>query len=336
MTTAEIRALFSPDLESIYLDAATYGLPPGPTVAALDRALREWQAGTAVIEVDWEPAGEACRALFAELIGAAPGDVALIPTVSIGVGMVAASLPEGAEVLVPEDEFTSVVLPFLAAAARGVTVREVPWLDLAAGIRDETALVAFSLTRAQSGETADLGAVCAAARAHGCRVLVDSTHATPFVEVADHLARIDYLVCHAYKHLLSPRGVGFLYVHADARESLTPYFANWRTSGRSYGDPLSTAPGMSPFDVSLAWQAWVGARESLALLVQWRREGALDSVLGLSRRLATGLEVRHGGASLVCVPVADPERAATALGAAGIRCAARGGFIRLSPHVYNT
>ena len=45
----EIRALFEPAPGTIYLDAATYGLPPRATVAAMHQAIDEWQAGSA----DW-------------------------------------------------------------------------------------------------------------------------------------------------------------------------------------------------------------------------------------------------------------------------------------------
>ena len=56
------RACFDPAPDTIYLDAATYGLPPQPTVAALEHALRTWQDGTAAWAGDWEPAGDRSRA----------------------------------------------------------------------------------------------------------------------------------------------------------------------------------------------------------------------------------------------------------------------------------
>ena len=101
MSLSAARECFAPDPDLIYLDAGTYGLPPRPAIEALQRALRDWQTGAAVYDRDWEPAGERCRALFARLIGAPAEEIALVPSVSAGVGIVAASLPAGAEVLVP-------------------------------------------------------------------------------------------------------------------------------------------------------------------------------------------------------------------------------------------
>jgi selenocysteine lyase/cysteine desulfurase len=334
---ASVRHLFAPDPATIYLDAGTYGLPPRPAYEATLAALERWQHGQADFIKEWEPAGEKARVLFAKLIGAQPEEIALIPTVSDGVATIAASLPDGAKVLTPHEEFASVVLPFLAVAEqRGITVREVPYGDLAASITPETTLVALSLTRAQSGETADLGALLAAAKAQGARVLIDVTHAAPFVDVRPHIADLDYLVCHGYKHLLLPRGVGFLYVRRDRQAELVPIHANWRSGRHSYGGPIPDTGDASRFDVSLAWHAWVGAVPALELIVDWQADGTLDAAKQLANRLARGLEMPEPGASLVCVKVADAERAATALDEAGLRAAPRGEYVRLTPHVYNT
>jgi hypothetical protein len=74
-------------------------------VNVVTRALRRCQTGEADWVADWDRKGESCRSHFATLIR----DVALVPTASVGVGLVAAALPEGIEVVVPDDEFTSVL-----------------------------------------------------------------------------------------------------------------------------------------------------------------------------------------------------------------------------------
>lgn len=335
------RDWFDPEPDVAYLDAATYGLPPRPTVEAAERALRRWQSGAADWVEEWDRVGEDARGAFARLIGATTAEIALTPTASVGVGLVAASLPEGSEVLVPNEEFTSVVLPMLAAEhGRGVRVRQVPFAALADEIGPDTHLVAFSLVRAQSGEVAPLAGIIAAAARHGARVLVDATHAIPFVPVVEHLGGIDYLVCHGYKHLLCPRGVGFLFVRRNRQNDLVPYFANWRAAvplyERSYGGPLSLPDTAARFDVSLAWHAWAAAVPSLELLLEWQAAGELARVVAQAGRLADALGVPATGSSLVTLPVADAEATAARLAAAGIRCAARGGNVRLSPHVWTT
>lgn len=334
------RAYFEPAPDTIYLDAATYGLPPRTTVAALEHALKTWQEGRAAWARDWEPSGDHSRALFAQLIGSREDEIALVPTASVGVGVVAASLAPGTEVLIPEDEFTSVSYPLIVAEREhGVRLRRVPYTHLAEAIAPKTGIVAFSLTRSQDGESAALGDIVAAAQRHGAQVLVDATHGVPFVPVTPYLDGIDYLVCHGYKHLLCPRGVGFLRVRQDRWPTLPPWLANWRCAvpQHSFGGAYSDlAPDARRFDVSLAWHAWVGAEQSLALLLEWQANGALDDVRGLARQLAAGLGRPEPSGSIVSLRVSDAAAAESALQARGIRCAARGSNVRLAVHVWNT
>src|SRR5438045_979373 len=112
---AEVRALFEPDPASIYLDSATYGLPPRPTVEAMHAAISAWQSGAANWVRDWDTKGETCRAAFAALTGAQVESIALIPSVSVGVATIAATLTARDEVVIPDDEFTSVLFPLLVA-----------------------------------------------------------------------------------------------------------------------------------------------------------------------------------------------------------------------------
>jgi selenocysteine lyase/cysteine desulfurase len=336
-----VQSLFEPAPGIAYLDAATYGLPPTSSVNALTHALRRWQTGEADWVGEWDRKGESCRSHFATLIGGTAKDVALVPTASVGVGLVAASLLVGVEVIVPDDEFTSVLFPILVAEEqRRIHLRRLPFGELAAGIGPETHLVAFSLTRSQDGETAALDNIVTAARHHGAQLLVDATHSIPFVPIQPWLSDIDYLVCHGYKHLLCPRGVAFFHVREDHWDDIQPWLANWRAGEppytRSYGGSLEDlAPNARRFDVSLAWHAWAGAEPSLALLVDWQAQGVLENVMPLARRLASGLGLADPSASIVSLRVQDAETAEAALARVGVRCAARGGNIRLSPHVYN-
>jgi selenocysteine lyase/cysteine desulfurase len=336
-----VRSLFAPAPGLVYLDAATYGLPPQPTVDTLETALRRWQSGEADWVEEWDRRGEACRKLFATLIAARVEEIALIPTASVGVGLVAASLPQGAEVVVPNDEFTSVLYPLLVAVERRrVSLRRVPFTELAGAIRPGTDLVAFSSTRSQDGVSAPLADVVAAARRHGAQLLVDATHSIPFLPISPWTAEIDYLVCHGYKHLLCPRGVGFMHIREDHWAEIAPWLANWRSSeplyARSYAGAIEDlAPDARRFDVSLAWHAWAGAEPSLRLLVEWQAAGLLDEVNLLAQRLAAGLGLPAPSASIVGLQVPDAEGAEAVLAASGVRCAARGGNIRLSPHIYN-
>jgi selenocysteine lyase/cysteine desulfurase len=331
--------LFDPTPGQVYLDAATYGLPPRPAVDAMERALRAWQSGSARWVDDWDRPAEAARSDFASLIGATAGDIAFLPSASVAMGLVAGSLLPGDVVVVPEDEHVSDLFPLLVAERRGVEVRMVPFAGVADAIAEETTLVACSLVQMQTGRVGDLARICERARAVDARVFIDATHALPFVPVADHIADIDFLVCHAYKHMLGARGTAFLYVRDDRLDDVTPAYANWRGApdpwSRYFGGPLTLADDASRFNVSLAWLPWVATVESTRLIARWSKDGTLAEPLELAARLARALHQEPTGSSLVCIPIADPEGVRATLEAAGIRAAVRGDAIRLSLHVWN-
>lgn len=339
MPVPAVRALFDPLPGRTYLDAATYGLPPRPAVDAMATALEDWRTGTARWVDDWDRPTEAVRADFASIIGATAAEIAFVPSASVAMGLVADSLGPGDVVVVPADEHVSDLFPLLVAERRGVEVRQVAFAGLADAIDDRTTLVACSLVQMQTGRVGDLAAITSRARAVGARVFLDGTHALPFVPVAGHIADVDYLVCHAYKHLLGARGTAFLYVRSDRFDSLLPSYANWRGApdpwARYVGGPLTLADDAARFNVSLAWLPWVATVESTRLVAEWARDGTLEESLRLAARLAAAVGQASTGSSLVCVPIDQPEPVRASLEAAGIRAAVRGDAIRFSLHVWN-
>jgi selenocysteine lyase/cysteine desulfurase len=232
-----------------------------------------------------------------------------------------------------------VLYPLLVAQERGARVCELPLGDIADAIRPGTTHVAATVVQMQSGRVVDVEAIVDRAEAVGARVLLDATHAVPFVPLAHLARRVDYIVVAAYKHLLCPRGVAFMAVRPDRFAELPAYNANWRTSDRPwdrfFGGPLSLPESAARFDVSLAWLPWVAAVESLRLIAEWSATGALDEPVALARETADRLGLPWGGASLVCAPVADGEAVRAALHEVGVKAAVRGTAIRLSTHVYN-
>lgn len=331
--------MFHPDPGLTYLDTATYGLPPEPTIRVMRDALDAWQAGTASW-VEWDRQSERARAAFARLIGAPPSRVALLPSVSVGVGMVAAALRPGDRVVVPAAEFRSVLYPLLVARERGVDVVEVDEVDrLVEAITPGTSLAALTLVQMQSGRVLPVREVVERAEAVGAQVLLDATHGVPFVPLDDVIDRLDYVLVHAYKHLLCPRGVSFMVLRDEHVGRLPAIVSSWRASDNPYtqffGGPLTLAEGAAQYDASLAWHPWVGAAESLELLVDWQAAGALEEPVRLARDLANRLDIEWGGGTLVCPPIDDPDRVRAVLHEQRIKAAFRGTAIRFSTHVYN-
>jgi selenocysteine lyase/cysteine desulfurase len=338
----EIRDSFARPVCRVYADTANYGLPPRATTLALKDALTQWEEGSADWMSAWDPAGDECRSLIAPITGAAEPEISLLPAVSVGVGLVAASLTSGDEVVTPDDEFRSILLPLLAAATgRGATVRRVAFSALADEVRPSTTWVATSPVRSNGGEVQDLRAVSEAARRHGARLLVDATHSAGVLPIDATELGLDVVVFAAYKHLLCPRGVAFMRTDPSLWQALAPFNASWRSTRSPYtsfygGTLAELADDASRFDVSLAWHPWVGARESLRFLTSVQRSQIQAHTVDLASRLAEKFGLRPTGSSIVGIPTNGMlEDAKEILRRASIAASFPAGQIRLSFHVYN-
>lgn len=325
-----------------YVDTASYGLPPRATVRALQAALEAWRLGTANWIRDWDQAGEECRGLAARLLGAPESEIALLPAVSTGAAVVAASLGSQDEVVVPDDEFRSLLLPLLVAErSRGTRVRRVPFDAVADAVGPSTTVVATSHVRSNGGGVQDLDAVAEAAARCGARLVVDATHSAGILPVEAERRGLDVVICSAYKHLLSPRGVAFMRVARGCFDALEPFCASWRSTADPYltyygGTLADLAPTAARFDVSLAWHSWIGARESLALLDAVPADERAAWPVSLAKRLAELLEIEPTGSSIVGVPVTeDAVKVRSRLEAAGVVASIPLGQVRVSFHLYN-
>lgn len=326
-------ALFTP--AGCYLDAAACGLAPIPVRDAVHDAVDRWSVGTHRL-AEYDAAVATSRATFARLVGVPGEQVAVGSQVSVMVGAVAAGLPDGAQVLVPAGEFTSVTYPFCAQADRGVRVRAVPFAELAHHVRAGTDLVAFSLVQSADGRVADTAAITAAARAVGARTLVDLTQAVGWLPV--DAGQFDLTVTGAYKWLCAPRGAAFATVRPESLDLVRPVFAGWYAGadvyGSLYGSSMRLADDARRLDVSPAWLAWVGAVPALELFADLDLDEVRRHDVALADELRIALGLEPAGTAIVALP--DPDcTAAAALAGAGVRASARAGGVRLAFHLWN-
>lgn len=327
---AAARREFDPDV--VYLNTATMGLPTRRTLEALAQVQDAWRAGQSDA-VEFDAALSSARSSYGRLVGAPESTIAVGSQVSVFVGLVAASLAAGNEVLTAEGDFTSVLFPFHVQAARGVHVRQVPLEQLAAAVTPTTTLVAVSAVQSADGRVADLAALERACHDTGTRILLDTTQAVGWLPI--DATRYAYTVCGGYKWLLSPRGTAYLTVQPDLMDALLPHTAGWYAGAQPwesiYGTPLRLAVDARRFDVSPAWHAWVGAAPALALLADLGPHALHTHATGLANRFRTAVGLPSGDSAIVSLHVGDG--AASAMRGAAIVGSVRAGRLRLSFHV---
>ncbi|MGH3622551.1 MAG: aminotransferase class V-fold PLP-dependent enzyme [Sciscionella sp.] len=321
------------DVPDGYLNTASIGVPPRAAADAVTTAVAEWAAGAAG-PPDFDAYVAAARAGFAWFVGVEPADVAIGASVSQLVGLVAASLPDGASVLVADGDFTSVSFPFAAQGNRGVAVHEVPLDDVASTVGGHD-LVAVSVVQSADGRVLDLDTLREAAEAAGTRVLLDVTQAAGWLPM--RLDWVDYVVGGCYKWLLAPRGAAWLAVRPEALHTVVAHAANWYAGedpwDTPYGLPLRLAGGARGLDLSPVWLAQVGAAATLPWLRGLHSDGVRAHCVSLADGLMAGLGLPPAGSAIVAIDV--PGAAAT-LAEAGVRASVRAGRTRLSFHLYNT
>jgi selenocysteine lyase/cysteine desulfurase len=329
LTVAEARALWEP--AGVYVNTASYGLPPRPAWEAMQAALADWHSGQTSWE-SWDASTTGAREAFARLAGVPGERVAVGATVSELMATAVSALPAGASIVVPDVEFTSTLFPLLVQDR--LDVRLVPAGRLAEAVADGADAVAFSAVQMSTGEVADLDAITAAAEVSGAMTLCDGTQAAGWLPLDRY--DFDALTCHAYKWLMSPRGSAFLAVSERLLERATPHSAGWYAAedvhGSYFGPPMRLAQSARRLDRSPAWFSWIGTQPALELVEQIGVAAIHEHDVGLANRFRAGLGLEPGNSAIVSAAVPD---GLARLERAGIIGAQRGGRLRTSWHVYN-
>jgi selenocysteine lyase/cysteine desulfurase len=299
------------------------------------------------------------RALFARLIGAAPDDIAIVPSVSYGMATVMANVPvaAGQKIVTLAEDFPSGILASRALAqraeARVVTVGrpEGDWsAALLEAIDRDTALVVAPHTHWVCGTLIDVEAIGRRCRSVGAALVLDTTQSTGALPLDLAAVDPDYLIATSYKWLLGPYSLGFLYV-APRHQQGRPLEEAWIVrrnahdfrSLSDYEDGF--APGARRFDMgeraNFALLPVAGA--AIEQLLEWG-VGNIAETLGaataaiearLGERSVTGQTGRAPHFLSVRFPDGPPEGIEERLAAADVHVSLRGERMRITPHLYN-
>jgi selenocysteine lyase/cysteine desulfurase len=352
VSSAQFRELFPALRRWAWFD--TPGTPPAarPVTDCLRRVLGEWESGDFDWR-EWDAAAETARDAFAAFAGVDPADVAVLGSVAEGMSTIAHALPPGS-VVVPDDEYRSVLFPLLALDPERNPVIRVRGRDggspadddLVAVLRDDTVLLAVGDTLTSTGRRVDLARLRRETAARGAALAADLTQS---LGVLDHdltALGLDYVLVHGYKWLLCPRGAAWLIASGPARDALAPLLPSWKSTAPPYGyfgGALDLPSDASRLDTSPAWFPWVAAVTALGLRERLDPAAVEAHCVGLAARFLTGM------ASLGFTPVTAPgtshiavvdvgeerDRLAAALPAADVKATLLGTRLRIGVHYFN-
>lgn len=359
----QLRALFPMTGRVVYLNHAAVSPPPIPTVSAVEAQLRDVAENGSLHYRSWVATKERARKLAAEMIGARPEQIAFMRNTSDALSTVANGLrwQQGDNVVTFRREFPSNIYPWLRLReAYGVEVRmceedngRINLDELISLIDDRTRVVAISQVQYGSGFRADLERIGRAARAHDALLVVDVIQAMGALPINVESELIDAAAAACHKWLLTPEGVGLLYLSDRARERISPTLVGWV----SVRDPEDYSNFEQEWKGgALAWETgtaptalFYGLEASLRLLLNTgiERIGAhLDQLTDYLCELLRGRDYdivssRRAGekSQIVCLRHRGGQRPNALyahLKQQNIIVAPRGDRLRIAPHFYNT
>jgi cysteine desulfurase/selenocysteine lyase len=350
------RDLFPVTRNLIYFNHAAVGPLSVRACEAMEGHARDQRDFGALHWKEWYAEIDRLRESAARLIGAQPGEVAILKNTSEGLSFVAGGLTwaEGENVVTTALEFPSNWTPWKRLEERGVECRvaALPTVEEIEKLIDgRTKLVTVSSVAFHNGFVADLeaiGALCARKNVLFC---VDAIQSVGVLPIDVRKAQIAFLAADGHKWMCGPEGTAIFYVAAERLELLQVLESGWtnvQRRGKFIDCGTEWLPDSRRFEAgSLNTNGVYGLRAALDLIHEISVETIATQALQTATLLANEL-ANIGWTVASPQPIRSPIVAATPpdveksllwwhrkLEEKGVVTAPREGFIRFSPHFYN-
>lgn len=358
----ELRTLFPIAERLVYLNHAAVSPIPTSTLAATEAQLRDVHEKGSLNYRNWLSVKEEARKLLAALLGARPEQVAFVRNTSDALSTVANGIPwkSGDNIVTFRKEFPSNIYPWLRMRnAHGVEVRmceerdgRVDEDELCNLVDHKTRIVAISQVQYASGFRANIRRISEVARRFDALLVVDVIQGLGVVPIDVDGEGVDVAAGAGHKWLLTPEGVGYLYLSDRARERIEPTLVGWV----SVQDPEDFDNFQQPWKRgTLAWETGTaptalihGLRASLELLTTTGTERIANYLEQLTDYLCDRIPPSHfelvssrqpgEKSQIVCIKHRQGLSSMALykhLTSRNIVTAPRGDRLRIAPHFYN-
>ncbi len=351
----QYRSSFPVTDELVYLNHA--GVAPLCKAAA--DAMKEladdaWRYGSFHYS-DWLETYDGLRRSAARLIGASPGEIALIKNTSEGVATVALGMPwkTGDRLVCFLEEFPANYFPWKRLEQQGLRI---DWLSVEDSLEQIEAtakgarLLAISFVQYLSGYRANLTAIGEICRRHGVFFFVDAIQGLGAFPLDVNAMHIDALSADGHKWMLGPEGCGILYVRRERQDEIEPVEFGW-TNVAGFNDYASRDMALRPdagrYECgTLNTIGCYGLRAAIEFLLEVGIERISPDVQALGDRIAEGVQLKgyevlgnrtqQTGSAIVSFRKSGEDCRLTVrrLKEKGIIAAPRQGWVRTSPHFY--
>lgn len=355
------RSQFPGLQERTYLNTVSLGQLSKRSRSAVNRFLDLWtEFGASAWYIYWLEEVDRLRGEFAQVIGASPEEVAIMPNISSALAAVSSSLnyEERQQVVSCDLDFPTLTHHFIAKQPQGVEsiiLRSPDKVSVGleafeAATNKHTALVATCRVYFTSGFIQDVRSLAQIAHDKGALCLIDDYQGTGQVPVDVKETGVDFLVSGGLKWLIGGPGVAYLYVRQELISQLRPTVAGWFAHRRQFDfDPytLEFRDDARRFEAGTPAMAAVFAAKAGLEIINEIGPGAIRArTVTLNQDLvarlrACGYQLRlpptpEQQASITILETEKPMEVTRALAERRIIVDKRPGAVRISPYFYNT
>ncbi len=359
MDITEIRKLFPITAQKVYLNHAAISPLSSRVTEKLEWYIDERMFG--VVDTHESAVGirHDLRKSVARLINTQPENIGFVTNTSEGFNWLVHGLKwqKGDQVILFDYEFPSNIYPFLQLEKQGV---EMVWVknrdgaididDIEAAITSKTRLLSISFVEYVNGYRNNLKAIGALCKAHQIIFSVDGIQGNGALHMDVSEFQIDFMSNGAAKWLMGTMGVAFVYIRPQLLQRLEPAFAGWLGVENAWdfsSHKLDYLPDARRLEIATAnFMGITALYESLALLLETGLPQIEAHLLRLGDQLINGMRrnglqfmgsenpARRSGISSFSGK--DIPGLADFLMARNIICSVRNGWLRVSPHFYNS
>lgn len=366
MNKTEIRTLFPHTAKGhFYLNHAAISPMSNRVKHAIEMFLADRNSGNIDNFPEWMELTEETRQLIARLIGSEnPERITFMGNTSDALSAVAEGFnwDEGDEIILNIMEFPSNIQPFRILENRGVKLiymepdeagRITPEM-VEKAITPKTKMVSISFVQYLNGFRADLKSIGEICKENDVYFIVDGIQGLGAFELDVNVCHIDALASGAHKWLMSPMGIGFLYLSEKLANHLKPAKTGWLSVKVPWEMSNFNQPWL-PVSKHLETGTYntigiVGLNSSLKHLVDIGIHTIQNEILNLTDFLISNLsnlkgvelltpEPKDEHAGIVTFNLGSEQSAdeiVESLQSKQITISARNGCMRISPHYYNT
>lgn len=348
-----------------YFDHAAVAPLPRSTTDAIGCWLEQAATQGDVVWPGWAKQVEQARSCAARMIGAKSTEIALVPSTTAGITLVAEGIDwqQGDNVVTLADEFPSNLYPWMHQRDRGVEMRTIPTdngrLDinrLHEACDARTRVVSVSWVGYQTGYRHRIDEIAEIAHNSGALFFLDAIQGTAVLPLDVSQTPIDFLAADGHKWMLGPEGAGIAYLREEALNQLRPIGVGWNSVvGRHDFShiELKLRPEAARYEGGTQNMAgMIGLGASLQLLTSQPTQLLTDAILSITDHACERL--RAAGANVISrrdaeydghdprsgiiafeLPGHDPMQVRHRCLESGIVLSCRGGRLRLAAHAYN-